>query len=116
MQFFIDGVQDTVDECTAFNVSKEYTESSMHRSHRWSNRSIEEYKRLKITNQALYGIIQGGIYQDLRKISIDFNNNCQDLFGIAIGGSLGSDKQTMYRTIEYTMDKIRKDKIRYDKI
>ena len=98
------------DECTAFNVSKEYTESSMHRSHRWSNRSIEEYKKLKITNQALYGIIQGGIYQDLRKISIDFNNNCQDLFGIAIGGSLGSDKQTMYRTIEYTMDKIRKDK------
>ena len=97
------------DECTAFNVSKKYTEDSMHRSHRWAIRSMNEFIKLGINNQALYGIIQGGIYNDLRKISIDFNN-LQDFFGIAIGGSLGSDKQTMYRTIEYTMEHIRKDK------
>ena len=97
------------DECTAFNVSKEYTESSMHRSHRWALRSINEFNKLNIQNQALYGIVQGGIYSDLRTISIDFNNS-QNFFGIAIGGSLGSDKQTMYKTIEYTMNRIRKDK------
>ena len=67
---------------------------SMERSHRWSLRSIEEYKRLKISNQGLYGIIQGGIYHDLREKSIQFNNYQDDFFGIAVGGS-GSDKQTM---------------------
>lgn len=97
------------DECTPFNVSKEYTEESMERSHRWSLRSLEEFRRLKIENQGLYGIIQGGIYPDLRERSIQFNNE-QDFFGIAVGGSLGSDKQTMYQTVEMTMEKIRKDK------
>jgi queuine tRNA-ribosyltransferase len=99
-----------LDECTPFNTSKKYTEMSMERSHRWSLRSIEEYKRLKISNQGLYGIIQGGIYHDLREKSIQFNNYQDDFFGIAVGGSLGSDKQTMYRTIEFTMERIRKDK------
>ena len=97
------------DECTPFHVSKEYTEESMHRSHRWATRSINEFKRLKIVDQALYGIIQGSIYNDLRSISIDFNNK-QDYFGIAIGGSLGSDKQTMYKTIEYVMQNVVKNK------
>lgn len=93
------------DECTPFNVSKEYTYQSMNRSHRWGVRCIEEYHRLQIENQALYGIIQGGIYPEYRDISAEFNNN-QDFFGLAIGGSLGSDKQTMYNIIQYTMDKI----------
>ena len=81
----------------------------MNRSHRWAVRSLNEYNRLGIEDQALYGIIQGGIYKDLRDISIQFNND-NDFFGIAIGGSLGSDKQTMYSTIEYTMSKVRRDK------
>jgi queuine tRNA-ribosyltransferase len=99
-----------LDECTPFNVSKEYTRESMERSHRWALRSIQEYQRLQLTDQALYGIIQGGTYPDLREQSIDFNNNQEQFFGIAIGGSLGSDKQTMYRTIEFMMPRIRKDK------
>ena len=99
-----------LDECTPFNTSKEYTQKSMERSHRWSLRSIQEYKRLSIENQGLYGIIQGGTHQDLREKSIQFNNEQEEFFGIAVGGSLGSDKQTMYRTIEFTMERIRKDK------
>ena len=99
-----------LDECTPFNVSKEYTRESMERSHRWALRSIQEYQRLQLTYQALYGIIQGGTYPDLREQSIDFNNNQEQFFGIAIGGSLGSDKQTMYQTIEFMMPRIRKDK------
>ena len=99
-----------LDECTPYNVSKEYTEASMERSHRWSLRSIAEYKRLGIEDQGLYGIIQGGTYPDLRERSIQFNNEQNDFFGIAVGGSLGSDKQTMYKTVEFTMAKIRKDK------
>ena len=99
-----------LDECTPFNVSKDYTRESMERSHRWALRSIQEYHRLQIKDQALYGIIQGGTYPDLREQSIDFNNNQEQFFGIAIGGSLGSDKQTMYQTIEFMMPRIRKDK------
>ena len=98
------------DECTPFNVSKEYTEQSMERSHRWAIRSIAEFQRLNIVQQSLYGIIQGGTHQDLREKSIQFNNEQDEFFGIAVGGSLGSDKQTMYRTIEFTMERIRKDK------
>ena len=51
--------------------------------------------------QALFGIIQGGIYKDLRKISINFNLN-NNFFGLAIGGSLGSYKEQMYEIVEYT--------------
>ena len=98
------------DECTPFNVTKDYTEKSMERSHRWALRSIAEFKKLNITKQSLYGIIQGGIYKDLRERSIQFNNAQKEYFGIAVGGSLGSDKQTMYETVEFTLGKIRKDK------
>ena len=89
-----------------FNVSKQYTEDSMYRSHRWADRCIQEFNRLDIQNQALYGIIQGGIYKELREKSIEFNIT-KDFFGIAIGGSLGSDKQTMYNIILYIMNNIR---------
>ena len=48
-----------LDECTPFNVTKEYTEKSMHRSHRWAIRSLEEFTRTDDGKQALYGIVQG---------------------------------------------------------
>ena len=48
-----------LDECTPFNVDKDYTASSMRRSHRWAMRSLEEFKRTASGKQALYGIIQG---------------------------------------------------------
>lgn len=93
------------DECTPFNVPKEYTENSMHLSHRWAIRSLEYFKENNDHRQALYGIIQGGIYPDLRKISVDFANN-QDFFGIAVGGCLGQNKTQMYEITKYVMDNI----------
>jgi queuine tRNA-ribosyltransferase len=98
-----------LDECTPFNVSKEYTEQSMHRSHRWADRSLAEFKKNNNQTQALYGIVQGSVYEDLRQISIDYNNE-NDFFGIAIGGSLGDCKETMYNTVDYIMDRIRSDR------
>lgn len=97
------------DECTPYHVDKNYTASSMERSHRWSKRSIEAFS---IKNeyephfgssgkQAIYGVIQGGIFEDLRDISIDFNFE-NNFFGLAIGGSLGSSKEQMYDVVEYT--------------
>lgn len=91
-----------LDECTPFHVDKAYTERSMHLSHRWAVRSYEEFKLHNDGKQALYGIVQGGIYPDLRKISAEFVNS-QDFFAHAIGGSLGASKQQMYEVVDMTM-------------
>lgn len=94
-----------LDECTPFHVSKEYTESSMHRSHRWGLRSLEEFARGDDGTQALYGIIQGGVYKDLREQAAHFVNSFP-FFGHAIGGSLGDSKETMYDIVRYTAERL----------
>ena len=86
----------------------------MLRSHRWATRSINTFNsklKYKIKEgsagaQEIYGIIQGGIYKDLRDESIDFNQNKIKTFGIAIGGSLGSTKQEMKEVVNYTASKL----------
>ncbi|CAD2114331.1 queuine tRNA-ribosyltransferase [Plasmodium vinckei petteri] len=124
-----------LDECTPYNVDKEYTEKSMHRSHRWYIRCLLEfyrannmenyhdylniiynkkYKTNKVwekqekKKQALYGIIQGGIYPDLRKKSCEVVCNLP-FFGLCIGGCLGNNKEMMYSVIKQTMDFIREN-------
>ena len=102
------------DECTPFHVNKTYTENSMRRSHRWATRSLNRFnssikykpKYGSAGEQKLYGIVQGGIYEDLREESIDFNLNKIDTFGIAIGGSLGSSKEEMYKVVNFTAPKL----------
>lgn len=98
-----------LDECTPFHVDKRYTHRSMQMSHRWASRCLTEFNKHDNGKQKLYGIIQGGVYQDLRKESCDFVNN-QPFFGHAIGGSLGADKSQMYEVVEMTsklLDKTR---------
>ncbi len=97
------------DECTPFHVDKEYTKSSMERSHRWALRSLQEYQRHDDGKQKLYGIIQGGVYPDLRKESTDFVNS-HPFFGACGGGSLGANKQQMYEVVAYTMSMLSKDR------
>ena len=53
----------------------------------------------------MYGIIQGGIYEDLREESIEFNLK-HSFFGMAIGGTLGSDKAQMYEVVNFTSKKL----------
>ncbi|MDC0861293.1 tRNA guanosine(34) transglycosylase Tgt [Alphaproteobacteria bacterium] len=98
-----------LDECTPFNVDKNYTEKSMHMTHRWAKRCLENFKldnskyiakNGSAGEQRLYGIIQGGVYEDLRKraceeiCSINFD-------GLAIGGSLGGTKEQMYEVFDF---------------
>ncbi len=87
------------DECTPFHSSKKYTELSMERSHRWEKRSLDEFIKLDDGSQAIYGIIQGGIYPDLRKKSTEFISS-NNFFATAIGGTLGSTKEQMYEVVE----------------
>ncbi|WP_168464108.1 tRNA guanosine(34) transglycosylase Tgt [Wolbachia endosymbiont of Ctenocephalides felis wCfeT] len=98
-----------LDECTPFHVSKEYTAKSMRMSHRWAERSLREFERNNSGKQELYGISQGGIYQDLREESCDFINNLP-FFGQAIGGSLGQSKEQMYDVVSFTIEHLKKDR------
>jgi queuine/archaeosine tRNA-ribosyltransferase len=72
-------------------------------------RCLEHFHRTDNKRQALYGIIQGGIYKDLREISAEFVNN-HSFFGLAIGGSLGASKREMYEIVEYTRSLLRNDR------
>jgi queuine tRNA-ribosyltransferase len=94
-----------LDECTAFHVDKEYTANSMRMSHRWALRSLAEFKQGNDYKQAIYGIVQGGIYNDLRTQSANFIND-HEFFGHAVGGSLGADKSQMHDIVALTMEKL----------
>jgi queuine tRNA-ribosyltransferase len=94
-----------LDECTPFHVSKQYTARSMEMSHRWAMRSLAEFERGDDGTQSLYGIVQGGVYEDLRVESASFVNS-QKFFGVAVGGSLGRDKEQMMSVVDTTMKMI----------
>ena len=89
------------DEC-ANPYDKAYSQKAMERTHRWAQRCLDVKSR---SDQALFGIVQGGIFQDLREISARFITSL-DFPGIAIGGlSVGETKDEMYSILE-TLDPI----------
>ncbi|MFK7839129.1 MAG: tRNA guanosine(34) transglycosylase Tgt [Bdellovibrionales bacterium] len=90
------------DECTPYHVTKEYTARSMEMSIRWGDRSIAEFERGDTGAQALYGIIQGGVYKDLRKISAEYTKD-RDFFGTAVGGCLGGTPEEMYEIVNESL-------------
>lgn len=86
------------DECTSAVSDKKYIEESMHRSHLWEQQSL----KFRDKKQALYGIVHGGWFKDLRLQSATFINTLP-FDGIAIGGSLGPDKKSMYSILDYVI-------------
>ncbi|HVY12471.1 MAG TPA: tRNA guanosine(34) transglycosylase Tgt, partial [Alphaproteobacteria bacterium] len=89
------------DECTAFQHGYDYTAQSLERTHRWAKRCVAEFSKLNEDGkQGLYGIIQGGVFQDLRKAGVQFIND-QDFFGTAVGGSYGQTKADLYAILEW---------------
>jgi queuine tRNA-ribosyltransferase len=89
-----------LDECTPYHVDKAYTARAMRRSHRWGKRSLQEFERTDSGRQGLYGILQGGVYEDLRAESADFVAG-EPFFGSAVGGSLGSTPEQMYQVVDW---------------
>src|SRR6059036_1883809 len=59
------------DECTPFHVDRDYTARSTERTHRWLDRCVEWHAAHAPAGQLLYGIVQGGVYQDLRAASAE---------------------------------------------
>ena len=95
------------DECTPFNVEREYTARSTERSHRWLDRCLSWHAENGPTDQLVYGIVQGGVYEDLRRDSTE-QIAARACDGIAIGGSLGEHKQQMYEVVGWATDTLAK--------
>jgi queuine tRNA-ribosyltransferase len=103
------------DECAPHPSTYEYTKSAMERTHRWATRSLEASKQKQYHpwQQALYGIVQGGIYDDLRIESAKFISK-MDFDGIAIGGvSVGESKKEMRDVLEWTIPYLPDEKPRH---
>jgi len=86
------------DECTPYHVDKDYTARSMEMSIRWGDRCLVEFERHDNGAQGLYGIIQGGVHEDLRQISAAYTKD-RDFFGTAVGGCLGGSEEEMERVV-----------------
>ena len=98
------------DECIPYPATYEYVKNSVDRTLRWAIRGKKVFNNER---QSLFGIVQGGEFQDLREYSaketvkIGFD-------GYAIGGtSVGEDKETMYKMIDYGIKYLPEDKVRY---
>ncbi len=98
------------DECPGFPSTREYMEQSVERTLRWAKRGKDAHKNPK---QALFGIVQGGEYEDLRRhsarelVKIGFD-------GYSIGGtSVGEDKETMYRMMDYSVAELPEESVKY---
>jgi queuine tRNA-ribosyltransferase len=100
------------DECTPFHAEREYTERSMHRTHRWLERCVEWQSEHAPPGQVLYGIVQGGVYEDLRYESAAAIT-AAGTPGIAIGGSLGADKQQMREVVGWALAHLPEDRPRH---
>ncbi|MFN3987955.1 MAG: tRNA guanosine(34) transglycosylase Tgt [Rhodocyclaceae bacterium] len=100
------------DECTPYPASHDEAARSMRLSLRWARRSREEFDRLGNLN-ALFGIVQGGMYEDLRNESLDALSEI-GFSGFAIGGlSVGEPKDDMARILAHTAPRLPGDKPRY---
>jgi queuine tRNA-ribosyltransferase len=99
------------DECPPYPATYEYMKNSVERTLRWAKRGKDAHKNPE--TQALFGIVQGGEYEDLRKYS------AEELVkigfpGYSIGGtSVGESKETMYKMIDYAVKYLPKESVKY---
>ncbi len=100
------------DECAPYPSTFDYTKKSMEMSLRWAQRSRDRFDQLGNQN-ALFGIVQGGVFEELRQVSLEGLVNI-GFDGYAIGGlAVGEPKEDMHRILEYTCPQLPADKPRY---
>ena len=98
------------DECVPYPADHDYAKKSTERTTRWAERCKEAHTR---TDQALFGIVQGGMYKDLRSMSVR-DLVSLDFPGYAVGGlSVGEPKPLMYEILEHTVHQLPYNKPRY---
>ncbi|MDZ4296358.1 MAG: tRNA guanosine(34) transglycosylase Tgt [Patescibacteria group bacterium] len=96
------------DECTAPLADHAYTARSLERTHRWA----KECLKLKTSRQALYGIVQGGHYKDLRVLSARFIAGLP-FDGFGIGGEFGDEKRKMTQMLRWVIGELPEEKPRH---
>lgn len=104
-----------LDECTSPLHDYEYTRRALERTHRWAERALIRFREIAARTgkpQALYGIVQGGAYEDLRRESARFITE-HEFDGFAIGGSLGSSKAEMHQVLDWTVPLLPSEKPRH---
>ncbi|MFH1590817.1 MAG: tRNA guanosine(34) transglycosylase Tgt [archaeon] len=97
-----------LDECTSPLADYEYTKKSLERTHRWARECLDAKK----SDQALFGIVQGGMYRDLREESAKAIGS-MEFDGFGIGGSLGKSKADMHHILEWVVPLLPDDKPRH---
>ncbi len=99
------------DECPPASASHEYLRNSIERTIRWAKRGKDVHNN---PNQSLFGIVQGGPYEDLRKYSAEETVRL-DFDGYSIGGVAndGESTEDMYKAIDYSIPYLPEDKVRY---
>ncbi|NCU31113.1 tRNA guanosine(34) transglycosylase Tgt [Candidatus Saccharibacteria bacterium] len=103
------------DELTSLADSYQYQEEALERTHRWAIRSVDEFRKLQSENpdrpyQALFGVLQGANYENLRRQTARFLNTL-DFDGFGIGGAL--EKSTMSEIISWCSDELPANKPRH---
>ncbi|MDP2559809.1 tRNA guanosine(34) transglycosylase Tgt [Psychrobium sp. 1_MG-2023] len=100
------------DECTPYPATWEEAKDSMEMSLRWAQRSRDKFDQLENPN-ALFGIVQGGVYEDLRDVSLAGLTDI-GFDGYAVGGlAVGEPKEDMHRILRHVLPKLPTDKPRY---
>jgi queuine tRNA-ribosyltransferase len=100
------------DECTPFHVTRDYTAQSTERTHRWLERCLDWHEANGPRGQMVYGIVQGGVEPDLRRASTEVIATSR-AGGVAIGGSLGQDKDQMHEVVGWTTAEL--DRVAYER-
>jgi queuine tRNA-ribosyltransferase len=100
------------DECTPFHGGRDYTARSTERTHRWLDRCLAWHERHGPKDQVVYGIVQGGVEEDLRRASAQ-EVAARPVSGIAIGGTLGEHKDQMFEVVEWAVSELDEDRPRH---
>ncbi len=100
------------DECTPFHVDRDYTARSTERTHRWLGRCVEWHEQNAPEGQLLFGIVQGGVFEDLRSESAQTVAR-SGVDGFAIGGSLGRDKAQMAEVVGWAAAGLPEERARH---
>ncbi|MGM0613832.1 MAG: tRNA guanosine(34) transglycosylase Tgt [Bacteroidota bacterium] len=105
------------DECTPYPCEYDYAKESMQRTHRWLERSIQQFEKtnpLYGFDQTLLPIVQGSVFKDLRSQSAEYIASKDSVTGNAIGGlSVGEPHELMYEMTEHVCSILPQDKARY---
>jgi len=102
-----------LDQCVGYPAEKKVVEDAMHLTRRWAKRCYDRWQRDECRDNALFGIVQGGMYEDLRKISAEQISEL-DFSGLAVGGlSVGEPIELMYEYGEFTLPLLPENKPRY---